>query len=198
MKCFKPAWDIAFTPELNMAGWRVEGMIPFTRQALWWKVEECRLLDSSFFISKSPGSLPPSLPSSPLDPTPSPDNLQATPPLAPSAPPSLAPPPLRPPTFPAAVSEAPDYMQSIAPATSGILDIEAVFMQNLRLVKVARVIGEWKKANTMEEETSNKNNRIYSRNIYGQVGSATGDEALEMFKKNQDAKEAAAAAVAAK
>jgi hypothetical protein len=40
MKCFKPAWDIAFTKELNMGGWRVEGMIPFTRQALWKKVEE--------------------------------------------------------------------------------------------------------------------------------------------------------------
>jgi hypothetical protein len=75
MKCFKPVWDIAFTKDLNMAGWRAEGMISFTRQALWRKVEECRLLDSSFSISISPGSLPPSLPSSPLDPTPSPDNL---------------------------------------------------------------------------------------------------------------------------
>ena len=118
MKCFKPAWDIAFTKDLNMAGWRVEGMIPFTRQALWRKVEQCRLLDNSFSISISPGSLPPSLPSSLLVPTPSPDNLQATPPLASSAPPPLALPPLRPPPFPAAVSEAVDYMQSIAPAAS--------------------------------------------------------------------------------
>ena len=64
MKCFKPAWDIAFTKELNMAGWRVEGMIPFTRLALWRKVEECRL-DNSFSLSTSPGSLPLSQPSLP-------------------------------------------------------------------------------------------------------------------------------------
>ncbi len=38
MTCFKPAWDIAFTNEHNMAGWRVEGMIPFTRHALWKKI----------------------------------------------------------------------------------------------------------------------------------------------------------------
>ncbi len=42
MKCFKPAWDMAFTKNPNMGGWRVEGMIPFTHQALWKKVEECR------------------------------------------------------------------------------------------------------------------------------------------------------------
>ncbi len=60
MKCFKPTWDKAFTKDLNMAGWRVEGMIPFTRHALWKKVEECRLLDSSFSLSTSPVSLPPS------------------------------------------------------------------------------------------------------------------------------------------
>jgi hypothetical protein len=105
---------------------------------------------------------------------------------------------MRPAPFPAAVSEALDYMQTIAPATSGILDIEAVLMQNLRLVEAARVIGEWKKANTVEEETSNKNNRIYIINIYGQVGNATGDEALEILKKNQDEKMAAVAAADAK
>jgi hypothetical protein len=127
MKCFKPAWDIVFTKDLNMAGWRVEGMIPFTRQSLWRKVEECRLLDISFSISISPGSLPSSLPSSPLDPSPSPDDVQAASPLAPSAPPPLAPmppPPLRITPFSVAVLEALDYMQSISVAAFGILDIQ--------------------------------------------------------------------------
>ena len=193
MKCFKPAWDMAFNKDLNMAGWRVEGMIPFTRHALWRKVEECQLLDSSFSLTASPGSLPPSHSSSPQDKTPSPNNIQSTPPLAPSAPP-----PLRSPPLPAAVSEALDYMQSIAPAASGILDMQAVVMENLRLVEAARVIWEWRKVSTVEEDNSNKNNRIYSRNIYGHVGSATGDEALAMLKKNQDERVEAAAAADAK
>ena len=34
MKCFKPAWDIAFIKEHNINGWRIEGMIPITRHAL--------------------------------------------------------------------------------------------------------------------------------------------------------------------
>ena len=37
MSCFKPAWDHAFTAQRNLDGWRVEGMIPFTRYALWRK-----------------------------------------------------------------------------------------------------------------------------------------------------------------
>ena len=198
MKCFKPAWDMAFTKDLNMAGWRVEGMIPFTRHALWRKMDECRLLNSSFSLSASPGSLPPSQPSSPQEPPQDPDNLQATPPLAPSAPPPRATPPLGTPPFPAAVTEALDYMQSIAPAASGILDMQALVIQNLRLVEAARVIGEWRKASTVEDDTSNKNNRITSRNIHGQVGSASGDEAFAMLKKIQDERVAAAAAAAAK
>ena len=78
------------------------------------------------------------------------------------------------------------------------MDIDVVLMQNLRLVENARVIGEWRKASTVEEDTSNKNNKIYSIYIFGEVGSATGDQALAMLKKNQDDKVAAAATAAAK
>ena len=73
-----------------------------------------------------------------------------------------------------------------------------MIMQNLRLVEAARIVGEWRKASTVEEDNSNKNYKIYSRNIYGQVGSATGDEAMAMLKMNQDERVAAAAAAAAK
>ena len=145
MQCFKPALDIAFTRELNTAGWRVEEMIPFTHHALWRKVEKYRLLDNSFSLSASPSSLTPSQPSSPQDPSLSPDCLQARPPLAQSATQPLAPPPpppLRIPPFPVAVSEGLDYMQSVVPAASGILDMRAVLLQNFRLVEVAMVIGD--------------------------------------------------------
>ncbi len=37
MPCFKPAWDKGFTRERNLKGWRMEGLIPFNRNALWNK-----------------------------------------------------------------------------------------------------------------------------------------------------------------
>jgi hypothetical protein len=37
MQCFKPAWDRAFNIEANMKGWAIEGIIPYTRRALWRK-----------------------------------------------------------------------------------------------------------------------------------------------------------------
>ncbi len=46
MACLRPAWEIAFNLKHNMAGWRVEGMIPFTRNALWRKIEEDELNSS--------------------------------------------------------------------------------------------------------------------------------------------------------
>ncbi len=54
--------------------------------------------------------------------------------------------------------------------------MQAVLMQNFRLVEAAMVIGDWKKANTVEEENpNNTNNRITSRNTFGLVGSVTGE-----------------------
>ncbi len=88
MKCFKPAWDIAFTKEHNLAGWRYEGMIPFTRHALWNKVEE----DEAKAAAKLtiPGSLTSSTPSHAVVATlasdttlPTQGGLLATPPLDP-------------------------------------------------------------------------------------------------------------------
>jgi len=134
---------------------RVEGMIPFTRQALWRKVEECLLLDNSFSLSASPGSLPSSQPSSSPDPSPTPDEMQGTLPLPPSAPtPQLINTP-----FPVAVLEVLDYIASIAPAVSEILDIQAVMMQNVRLVEAIMVIGAWRKTRTVQEDNTDKNNK---------------------------------------
>jgi hypothetical protein len=77
--------------------------------------------------------------------------------------------------------------------------MQAVLMQNFRLVEAAKVIGEWKKASTVEEENpNNMNNRITSRNIFGLVGSATGEQAMAMLKAKEDERVAADAAAAAK
>jgi hypothetical protein len=101
--------------------------------------------------------------------------------------------------MPAAVLEALDYMSSIAPAASGILDLQAVVMQNIRLVEAAKVIKEWKKAITVEEDnTDNINGRISSRNIFGMAGSATGPEALALLRSKENLRLEAAAAAAAK
>ena len=37
MQCFKPAWDNGFNVERNLKEWRLEGMTPFNRNALWRK-----------------------------------------------------------------------------------------------------------------------------------------------------------------
>ena len=37
MQCCKPAWEHGFTVERNLKGWRLEGLIPFNRNALWRK-----------------------------------------------------------------------------------------------------------------------------------------------------------------
>ena len=44
-------------------------------------------------------------------------------------------------------------MQSFAQAASGIMDSEIMVMQNLRLYKVAKVIGEWMRTNTTKEDS---------------------------------------------
>jgi len=55
-------------------------------------------------------------------------------------------------------------------------------MQNVKLVEGARLIGEWRKASTMEDVNAiNMNNRITVRNIFGQVGCTIGDQTLAML-----------------
>ena len=125
MSCFRPAWEIAFTLKHNMAGWRVEGMIPFTRNALWRKLAEDELDSSS--NSTTIGSLPWSsgdLPSASSLANPG----ALSPPLDPAAI-SIA--PLSLPSIPNAVLEVRDYMLSCTPTSTGILDVQADVTQNI-------------------------------------------------------------------
>jgi len=118
-----------------MAGWKIERMIPFTRHTLWKSVEEVEVNSASntgFLLSSTPSHtvvatlasnttlLAPGEKSttSPLDPT-----LQPLQPL-----------PLRIQRISEAVLSDGDYMQSCAPIASGILDMEAIVVQNLRLL----------------------------------------------------------------
>ena len=131
--------------------------------------------------STSKGSLPSSTPSPTVGATlasntalPTPSGLPITPPLEPS---TLLPLIQR---IPEAVLSVGNYLQTSAPTASGILNMEAIVMQNVRLLEDAKVIGEWMKTiNTKEDNETNMAKRISSRDIYGQAGSATEDIALE-------------------
>ena len=171
-------------------------MIPFTRNALWRKIEEDEHNSAS---STTIGSLPWSSGALSSAPTPAdPGSLNLTPPLDPAAP-SPAPAPLSLPPIPNAVLEARDYMVSCTPATTGIMDMQEVVAQNIRLVEAARALGVWLKTiNVQEDETRVMAKRITAKDIFGQVGSATGDEALALLKAKEDKKQAADAAAAEK
>jgi hypothetical protein len=123
-----------------MTWWRIEGMIPFTRHALWKKVQQDEVIASNSTTTGIPPSSTPSpdtVEALASDATlPTPGGLLTTPPKDPSAP------SLRIPSIPDAVLIAGDYMQSCAPAASGILDMEAIIMQNLRVNEYAKVIGQ--------------------------------------------------------
>jgi hypothetical protein len=65
-------------------------------------------------------------------------------------------------------------------------------IRNLRLLDDAKVIEEWISTIIVEEDVeTSMAKRITSRDIFGQVGSATGEEALAILKAKNDKKEAA-------
>jgi hypothetical protein len=199
MKCFKSAWNIAFNKENNMARWRIEGMIPFTRHALWKKVEEDEVNSTS-----NAGSLLSSTPSPTVAAAlasnttlPTPGEMRIAPPLGPSLLPPL--PPLRILRISEAVLIVGDYMQTCAQAASGILNMEAVVMQNIRLLEAAKVFGEWMRTiNTKEDNKTNMAKRISCRDIFGHVDNATRDTTLAMLTAKEDKRVVAAAAAAKK
>ncbi len=70
--------------------------------------------------------------------------------------------------------EALDYMESVAPAVSpGIMDLQAVIMQNVRLVEATRIIGEWRTTRCVEKTPPTRTTESQAKNIFGLVGSAT-------------------------
>jgi hypothetical protein len=180
MSCFRPAWEIAFTLKHNMTWWRVEGMIPFARNALWRKLSEDELNSSSNSttigsLRWSSGDLPSA--SSLADPG------ALTPPLDPATI-SIDIAPLSLPPIPNAVLEVRDYMLSYKPTSTGILDVQAIVTHEIRLVEATRMFAVWMMTINVQEddETRNMATRISSKDIYGHVGSATGDEVLAPAK----------------
>ncbi len=148
-------------------------MIPFTRHALWKKVEEDEVNSTS-----NAGSLLSSTPSPTVAAAlasnttlPTPGEMRTTPPLDPSLLPPL--PPLRILRIPETVLNVGDNLQTCAPAASGILNMEAIVLQNLKLLEAAKVFGEWMRTINIEEDETNMAMKISSRDIFGHAGSAT-------------------------
>ncbi len=65
MKCFNPAWDIAFNKEIDMGGWRVEGMIPLLANKardrisviyIGYRISDYRFNRYNRYTSNKPGS----------------------------------------------------------------------------------------------------------------------------------------------
>ncbi len=85
MPSFKPAWDKGFTVERNLRGWRMEGMVPFKRNALWAKRADLLLRTStgqSVILYTTPSFFGP----------PSSATMQVAPPADVALPAGLAPP----------------------------------------------------------------------------------------------------------
>jgi hypothetical protein len=113
---------------------------------IWKKVEKEKL--ESSFNTISLGPLPWSQTSSPVEATLASDSKPSLPGALCATRLSL-----RLPQIPIPVLEARYYMLSIAPAASGILDMEALFMmQNMRLVEAAKVMEAWMISNVVEED----------------------------------------------
>jgi hypothetical protein len=72
-------------------------------------------------------------------------------------------------------------------------------MQHVKLVEATKVIGEWREASTVEEDSpNNMNNTITSRNIFELVGNASGEQVLAMLKAKEDEWMASTSAIVAK
>ena len=206
MPCFLPAWKEAFTVERNLMGWELEGLIPFTRRALWRRrgVPGPEDITLGFPWSSSSSSIPrlgatPSSASMPLGGSASGPNASLVP--SDEETPFLGPRhevlPTRCITMSEKEREAFKYATEVMPP-SGPLSLDNVLPEYLKAIEFMRIIGEWHRVVTADEPAPREGSRITSRNIFGLPGSATGEEAMRRLKEKEDEKTAAAAAAAAK
>ena len=167
MKCFKPAWDKGFTKERNLKGWRIEGLIPFNRNALWKKRETMSRSSTGHSaigqlraaISTPAAHLTPEDPSSDIP-------AVSAAPSAPAAPPAFG-------VVSERVQDAMDFI--IAPPPIRFdeepLTYEQILARNLRLEDTCKVFAEFLASSAERPKT--KNTRITAAKMYGLYGSAT-------------------------
>jgi len=177
MPCFISACRQAFTEERNKKGWVHEGMIPFTRRALWIQrgVPSPEDIENGRFSwSSSSGSNRTGLPENGVAvATPMPlngsvigsrdaaeDIFDGTMPTMPHVLPSRAI------AVPKRVKEAIKYGQS-AKLLSGNLSLDDVMPKYARAVEAMKIMSESHATCITEEPPSRVNNRITSKDIFG-------------------------------
>ncbi len=165
MKCFKPAWDKAVTVDLNMAGWRHEGTIPFTQHAFWRLCGAGPRENSSHASNAIVGATSGSL-------TYSGDAMTPTTEESTPAPAYI---------MPERVKEALEYAKKTA-IVGGAIDVDGLMIQNLRMLEVSKVLAEWACICIAPKPAST---RITSTDLHGRPGSATGSESLQVLLARQ-------------
>ena len=196
MPCFLPAWKVGFTMERNLKGWALEGLIPFTRNALWrkrgappqdsisssWRAST----RNSFASSATAVELPAFGSGAAASPTPASGTEQTS-----------AMPPANVGPVPDRVKEAKDYIEnsSFTWDDQQKLSFDQVLAHNLRLQEASKVVAEWVASIPQKKPSST---RITAKTLFGLKGSATGEEGRAMARKKADEAQAEKMSKAAK
>ena len=184
MICFLPAWRVGFTKDRNEKGWRIEGLIPFNRNALWrkrgaappesispsWRASTANSLVSSGTAAGLQASGSGAATTS----GPSPESAPETGALPPGAALGLV---------PERVKEAMDYMDK-SKVFQGQISFDQVVAQNLRLMEAGKIVNEWVAAGAQNPKP--EKTRITAKTMFGLKGSATGEEGRKMAKERNE------------
>ena len=188
MQAFKPAWDKGFTVDRNLRGWRMEGMIPFNRNALWSKRADLLLRASKTPSIEAQGisSAPPTAATPAAPPPEAAPPTSAAPPVAAALDPTLedVDAPLVLGLMTERVQEAVDYIKR----KHAIVELTQVHIMThlIRLQECSDIVAEF--ATTKAEKPKADKQRITARDLFGNKGSATGPEARKLLAtKHADA-----------
>ena len=180
--CFLAAWLKAFTRELNLRGWELEGLIPFTRNAFWKKrIENSRSSYASNAISPTVAALGSSDGPSPTSALMAADsNASSQTRAVPSVPAQASQPARGDVIMPENVRLAMKFFEKGQPCDPGILDGAALIARNLELQEHGRALAQWSAAFGKPKAASTK---ITSKDLFGRKGSATGAESLKLLRE---------------
>ncbi len=167
MKCVKLAWENGFTFERNLKVWRIEGLIPFNRNALWRKKEALSKNLTTFKASTGHSAIAAVIPSS----TPAADSTAAE--EVPDAAPTLPP-------MSDTVEDAIRFVRKDK-ATTAIaqLSYEELLAAHLRLLESSDVLASYADASAEKPKAPEKQ-RIAARLLFRLGGSDTGPESRAM------------------
>jgi hypothetical protein len=166
MPCFKPAWDNGFTVERHIKGWRLEGLIPFNRNALWRKHASNAMPLSLLRASTGHIAIPAINSSSPAANPLDPEGAAEDP--SPAAAPSFH--------LTAPVAEAVTFVtEDKLPTSEGPISFEELLASYIRLQESSKTMANFLKY-SVEKPKEPEKQRMTARTIHGKRGSATGPQ----------------------